>query len=433
MSTFDIILIILFILCVLASAFFSVAEIAFIALQRYKLEHMIETHVKGADQVAALVKRPERLLSTILLGNNFVNTSAATIGAILAVDIWGKSSGPIISIVGVTMLLLVFGDTLPKTTSAHHAETLAVKIVGVIKTISWIFSPVVIVLSWIATAFGKLIGAHTVGGSLISPEEIRSMINAGSRDGTVAKAEAEMLHKVFEFGDRPAREIMVPRTEVVWIEKGSRIEDFFKLYMERPLNRYPVLQDKRDNVVGILSTKDILLALAKGTCDINRSIDDLIRPAYFAPEGKRISEILTEMQDKNYHMCIIVDEYGGTAGIITLTAIVEEIVGDVKDELSGVEKDYEIIDDFTFQIGGSMRIDEVNEEMHLGLPEGDYETVAGFLLKLLGHIPKTGEQIKYKDLKLVVTRMDALKIEEILITKEKHAATTDKIQPGTGN
>jgi putative hemolysin len=253
------------------------------------------------------------------------------------------------------------------------------------------------------------------------------MINVGSREGTFEIAEAEMLHKVFEFGDRPAREIMVPRTEVIWLEKGSRIEDFFKLYVERPLNRYPVFQEKRDNVVGILSTKDILLALARGTCDINRSIDDLVRPAYFAPEGKRISEILTEMQDKNYHMCIIVDEYGGTAGIVTLTAIVEEIVGDVKDELSSMERDYEIIDEYTFQIDGGMRVGAVNEEMRLGLPEGDYDTVAGFLLKLLGHIPKTGEQIKYKDLKLVVTRMSGFKIEEILVTKEKHATTADKV------
>ncbi len=292
------------VICVFASAFFSVSEIAFISLQRFKLEHMLETGVKGAEQVAALIKNPERLLSTILFGNNFVNTAAAALGTALAVSYLGPNSGTIVATLGVTAILLVFGDTLPKTTAAHHAETLSVRLARTVKTISIIFSPVVIVLSWIATAFGKLIGAHTVGGSLISEEEIRTMINVGSRDGTVEKAEAEMLHKVFEFGDRPAREIMVPRTEVVWIEKGTKIEDFFKLYMERPLNRYPVFQEKRDNVIGILSTKDVLMALAKGTCDVDRSIDDLIRPAYYAPESKRISEILTEMQDKNYHMCI---------------------------------------------------------------------------------------------------------------------------------
>jgi putative hemolysin len=426
MNTLDIIYLILLVICILVSGFFSTSEIAFISLQRFKLEHLIESRVKGATLVQSLVKRPERLLSTILLGNNFFNTAAATLGTIIAVKLWG-ASGALIATFGVTVILLVFGDTLPKTTAAHHAETFALKLARAIKTISIIFSPAVIALSWVATGFGKIIGAHTVGGSLVSEEEIRTMINAGSRDGTVQKEEAEMLHKVFEFGDRPAREVMVPRTKVIWLEKGTQIADFFKLYMEYPLNRYPVFEEKRDNVVGIISSKDVLMSLAKGTCDIDKSIDELIRPAYFSPEGKRIGELLTEMRDKSYHMCIIIDEYGGTAGIVTLTQLVEEIVGDVKDELSLMDKDFEIIDDYTFQIDGGMRVDEVNEEMHLGLPEGDYETVAGFVLKLLGHIPKIGEQLRYKDLKLVITHMEGLKIEEILITKEKHAAAADKV------
>jgi putative hemolysin len=426
MSTLNIVYLILFLICILASAFFSVSEIAFISLQRFKLERLLETKTRGASQVALLVKRPERLLSTILLGNNFVNTAASTLGTILAIEYFG-ASGALIATFAVTIILLVFGDTLPKTTGAHHAEAIALKLAGTVKTISIIFSPFVFVLSRFATAFGKLIGAHTVGGSLISEEEIRTMINVGSRDGTVQKDEAEMLHKVFEFGDRPAREVMVPRTEVIWIEKGLTIADFLKIYIEHPLNRYPVFEDMRDNVTGILSAKDVLMSMAKGTCDNTKAIDELIRPAYFAPEGKRIGELLTEMRDNNYHMCIIVDEYGGTSGIVTLTQLVEEIVGDVKDELSVSEKDFEIIDDYTFQIDGTMRIEDVNEEMNLGLPMGDYETVAGFVLKLLGHIPRTGEQLRYKDLKLVITHMSGVKIEEILVTKEKHAASTDKV------
>ena len=199
-----------------------------------------------------------------------MNTSAAALGTILAERHFG-SQGAIISIVGVTIILLVFADTIPKTASAHHAETLAVKLAPAVKTISYIFAPAVFVLSWIARTFGRLVGARTVGGSLISPEEIRTMINVGRKEGSVEKAEAEMLHKVFEFGDRPAREIMVPRTEVIWVQKGTIIADFFKLYMEHPLNRYPVYQDTLDNVVGIISSKDILMSLAKGTCDIEKS------------------------------------------------------------------------------------------------------------------------------------------------------------------
>lgn len=426
METIDIVYIVLFIICVAASAFFSVAEIAFVSLQRFKLEHLIASNVKGAKTVESLVKRPERLLSTILLGNNFFNTSAAALGTTLIVKSIGPT-GVIVATVLVTILLLVFADTLPKTTAAHHAETISVKLGGIIRAISWIFMPVVMILSGISTIFGKLIGAHTMGGSLVSQEEIRTMINAGTRDGTVQKDEADMLHKVFDFGDRPAREVLVPRTEVIWVNQGMKFSEFFKLYMEHPLNRYPVINGNMDNVVGILSAKDVLMSLADGTCNIEKAIDTLIRPAYFAPEEKRIGELLTEMRDKNYHLCVIVDEYGGTAGIITLTQLVEEIVGDVKDELSGFDKEYEIINETTFQIDGSMRIEEINEEMNLILPEGDYETVAGFVLKILGHIPATGEQVRYKDLKLVVSRMEGLKIEEIIITKEKHAATQNKV------
>jgi putative hemolysin len=156
-----------------------------------------------------------------------------------------------------------------------------------------------------------------MGRSLVSEEEIRALITMGHEEGTVEESEAQMLHKVFEFGDRPAREIMVPRTEVIFIEKGSKILDYFQLYIEHPLNRYPVFEEKRDNVIGILSSKDILLSLARGTCDIERTIDDLIRPAFFAYEGKHINEILAEMREKNYHMCIVVDEYGGVAGVLT--------------------------------------------------------------------------------------------------------------------
>jgi putative hemolysin len=430
MSSTELVYIILFIIFACISAYFAAAEIAFVSLQRFKLETMLQNNVKGARLVAHLKEHPERLLSTILLGNNLVNTAMAALGTALDVSFLGEQRGIIVSTILVTIVVLVFGEAIPKTSAAHHAETISVKLAGSIRVISWILYPFVVVLSWITFNFGRIFGARPLGCSLVSEEEIRTMIEAGTRDGTVEESEAEMLHKVFEFGDRPAREIMVPRTEVVFIQKGSTIADFFKLYMEHPLNRYPVFEDRRDNVVGIVSSKDVLMSLARGTCDINRTIDDIIRPAFFAPESKRISEILAEMRDKNYHMCVVIDEYGGVAGIITLTQLVEEIIGDVKDELGTAEKDFEIIDEYTFQIDGSMRIEDVNAEMQLGLPEGDYDTVAGFVLKLLGHIPRTGEQVRYKDLKLVVTRMTGMKIEEILITKEKHAATSDKVQPG---
>jgi len=409
---------VLFVICLLLSAFFSASETSFIALQRIRIEHLLENNVKGAKRVARMIKRPEKLLSTILLGANFANVAAAALGTVLAVSLWGEK-GVLIATVGVTILLLIFSETTPKTIATQHAERLSLILARPIEWLSWLLTPFVIALSWIASGFTKMVGGKPVSRSLASPEEIRTMISVGHKEGTVEEAEAEMLHKVFEFGDRPVREVMVPRPEVISIEQGSKIADFLALYAESPLSRFPVYLENMDNVVGILSVKDVLMAQAKGNITDESTIDNLVRPAYFAPETKRINELFAEMRDENYRMCVVVDEFGGTAGIVSLTRLVEEIVGPVGDELAEVEKEYEVINEYTFQIDGSMRIEEVNEEMELELPEGDYETVAGFVLHLLGHIPKPNEQLRYRGLKLVITEMRGLKIEKILLTKEK--------------
>lgn len=417
MSTIELYLV-LFILCLLLSAFFSSAETAFISLQRIRMRHLVENNVRGARRVARMIERPEKLLSTILLGNNFVNVAAAALGTAVAIELWGER-GILFAAIGVTVLLLVFAETTPKTLATRHAERLSFIFARPIELIAWLFTPFVIVLSWIASGVARLIGGEPVPRSLASEEEIRTMISVGHKEGTVEEAEAEMLHKVFEFGDRPVREVMIPRPDVISIEQGSRLSDFLTLYAEFPLSRFPVYQENMDDVVGILSVKDVLMAQAKGTVTADSQIDEMVRPAYFAPETKRINELFGEMRDKNFRMCVVVDEFGGTAGIVSLSRLVEEIVGPVGDELSQIEKEYEVINEYTFQIDGSMRIEEVNEEMELELPEGDYETVAGFILHLLGHIPRTNEQLKYKDMKLVITEMKGLKIEKILLTREK--------------
>jgi putative hemolysin len=424
MSGIETLYLVLLILCLLLSAFFSTSETAFVSLQRIRLQHLVNTKVRGAKQVARMMEKPERLLSTILLGNNFVNTAAAALATFLAISVWGEQ-GILIATIVVTIVLLIFCETTPKTIATRHAEGLSLALARPIEAISWLLTPFVVALSWIASGFSKLFGGMPVPKSLATEEEIRTMISVGHKEGTVEEEEAEMLHKVFEFGNRPVSEVMVPRTEVVWVEKGTKLADFLNLYAQSPLSRFPVYEDNRDNVVGILSVKDIVMAQAKGTISDDGVIDDLIRPAYFAPETKRISELFAEMRDKNYRMTVVVDEFGGTAGVVSLSRLMEEIVGPVGDELAAIEKEYETINEYTFQIDGGMRIEQANEEMGLELPTGDYETVAGFVLHLLGHIPKQSEQLKYKGLRIVITEMRGRKIEKIVVTKERHAATAD--------
>jgi len=424
MSGIETLYLVLLIVCLFLSAFFSSSETAFISLQRIRIEQMVNTKVRGAKRVARMVEQPEKLLSTILLGNNFVNTAAAALATALAIKFWPEQ-GVIIATIVVTIVLLIFCETTPKTIATRHAEKLSLAFAQPIAAMSWLLTPLVVALSWIASGFSKIFGGTPVPRSLASEEEIRTMISVGHKEGTLEKEEAEMLHKVFEFGNNPVKEVMVPRTEVVWVEKGTKLADFLKLYTRSPLSRFPVYADKMDNVVGILSVKDVLMAQAKKTISSEGVIDELIRPAYFAPETKRISELFAEMRDKNYRMTVVVDEFGGTAGVVSLSRLMEEIVGPVGDELGTIEKEYETLNEHTFQIDGGMRVEEANEEMGLNLPPGDYETVAGFVLNLLGKIPKSGQKIKYKGLKLVITEMKGLKIEKILVTKERHAASAD--------
>jgi putative hemolysin len=426
MSGIETLYLVLLIVCLFLSAFFSSSETAFISLQRIRVQHLVDTKVRGAKRVAKMMEHPERFLSTVLLGNNLVNTAAAALATILAIRLWGEEWGVLIATIIVTIVLLIFCETTPKTIATRHAERLSLTFIGPIEAISWLFTPFVVALSWIASGFAKMFGGKTVPRSLATEEEIRTMISVGHKEGTVEEEEAEMLHKVFEFGNSPVSEVMVPRTEVIWVEKGTKLADFLKLYTQSPLSRFPVYEDNRDNVVGILSVKDIVMAQAKGQINEKSTINELIRPAYFAPENKRISELFAEMRDKNYRMTVVVDEFGGTAGIVSLSRLMEEIVGPVGDELAAIERDYEPIDEHTFSIDGGMRIEEANEEMGLELPTSeDYETVAGFILNLLGHIPKEGERLMYKQLKIAITEMRGKKIEKIRLTKEKHAETAD--------
>jgi putative hemolysin len=409
----------LLVICLVLSAFFSGSETAFISLQRFRLEYLVSTNVKGAKRVAGLIERPERFLSVVLLGNTLVNTAAASLATALAVFWWGDR-GIVYATVVLTFVILVFCEASPKTIAAGHSEKLSLLLSRPLRMVSWLFTPFVVILSWLSSGFTRIAGGTPVPRSIISDEEIRTMISVGREEGTVEEDEARLLHKVFDFGDRPVHEVMVPRLEVTAIPQGATIADFLKLYTEKPLSRFPVYRESMDNVVGVLSVKDVLMARARGNAATDSTIDDLVRPAYFAPETKRINELFFEMRDNNYRMAVVVDEYGGTAGIVSLSRLVEEIVGEVGDELAGVEKDYEVIDEYTYQVDGSMRIEEANQEMELGLPEGeDYETVAGFILYLLGHVPRLNEQLRYRGLKIVITEMKGQKIEKVLLTREK--------------
>lgn len=417
-------LLLAFLVCLALSAFFSSAEAAFIALPKLRIRYLVESGVKGAEKLAKVAEKPERMLATVLLGNNLVNIAAATLGTIMAVARFDLPWGPIIATVGVTALILVFGEVIPKTFAVHHAQRLSLVYVNPLRIIELCFYPFILALERIGLSLTRIVAVSEEDKKLISEGEIRSAISAGESEGVVEQDEAKILHKVFEFTDRPVSKIMVPRTEIAWVAQGTKLSDFLNLYTQGRYSRFPVYKDNTDNVVGILHAKDVLMKLTDGPANKDSAIDDLIRPAYFVPEGKRLGELLAEMRDGGHHAAIVVDEFGGIAGMVTLGQLTEEIVGDIHDELTDKEKDFIVTGDSTFQLDGGFRIEEANEELELNLPSGDYETVAGFILSHLGRIPNHGEQFKYQNLKFVITEMRGMKIAKVIVTREKGAAAS---------
>ncbi len=415
-------LLLAFLVFLALSAFFSSAEAAFIALPKLRIRYLVESGVKGAERLAKLAEKPERFLAIVLLGNNLVNIAAATLGTIMAVSVFGLPWGPIIATVGVTALVLVFGEVIPKTFAVHHSQRLSIIYANPLRIIELCFYPFILALERIGLSLTRIVTLSEEDKRLISEGEIRSAINVGESEGVVEEDEAKILHQVFEFTDRPVSKIMVPRTEIAWVEQGTKLTDFLNLYTQGHYSRFPVYKDNTDNVVGILHAKDVLLKLTDGPQSRNSIIDDLVRPAYFVPEGKRLGELLTEMRDGGHHAAIVVDEFGGIAGMVTLGQLTEEIVGDIHDELTDQEKDFIVTGDSTFQLDGGFRIEEANEELKLNLPSGDYETVAGFILSHLGRIPKQGEHFKYQNLKFVITEMRGMKIERVMVTREQGIA-----------
>ena len=424
----DIWLVVLFVVGLLLAALFCSAETAFISVQKLRLQHLIKIERPGAQAVGKILERPEKFLATVLLGINFFETAVAAMGTLIAVSIWRRNENlaTAIAAIVITFVTLVFAELIPKTFAARYSERLALVYARPFQVVGIILYPFVFVLQHIGIRSTGIVGEEGEPKPTISTEEFHTAIEVGEAEGVVEEKAAEMLHNVFEFGNRPVREVMIPRPDVVSVEKGTTLAGFLDKYALSPLSRYPVYDGNMDNVVGILSIKEVLMAMAKGTVNRESLVDDMLRPAYFTPETKAINQLFVEMKENNYRMAIVVDEFGGTAGAVSLTQLVEEIVGPVGDELARADKDYEAIDESTFQIDGGMRVDEANEEMDLGLPEGEYETVAGFVLHLMGRIPKQGEQLKFHGLKIVITRMRGNKIEEILVAREKVSKTEEK-------
>ena len=430
----DLVSLVLILVFLVFSAFFSSSEAAFLSLQRTRLTHLVTTGVPGAARVARMIQQPERLLSTILLGNNLVNVAFAALVTLLFVSLLGEGrEGQAAAIAtGVaTLALLIVGETIPKTIAVRRAERVAFIYARPLKWVETLLLPLVFILQSATRRVNSLLGGGPARG-LVTEGELRTLIDIGEAEGAFEPTEAEMLENVFRFGDRQVREVMTPRTEIVSIERGATLREFLDVYAENPHTRFPVYKETLDNIVGVISAKDILKAMSAQGIDDGEPVTDVIRDSYFVPETKRIAELFDELRQSGNQMAIAADEYGGLAGLVTLKRLSEEVVGPVGEEGEAPEEEYEAIDRDTFQVDGGMSVDEANEELQINLPEGDFETIAGFALDVLGRIPAEGEQFEYGKLRFEITSMDNLKIGTIKVTRTLSIEEGASVEADTG-
>jgi len=403
----------LLVVCLGLSGFFSASETAFIALPRARLMHLVRSGRPGADRVSHIIQRPERFLATVLLGNNLVNTAAAALATVLALNlITNQGLSVLAATAGVTTFLLLFGETVPKNIAWRRSEKVAFAVSRPIRLVELTLSPVVTLLQLFSTMTNRALGI-SASTPQIGEEEIRTMIAAGAQTGAVDAGEAALLEKVFRFGDRQIREIMTPRPEIVWIENGDNLERFLEVYSEHTHTRFPVYEGSMENVLGVLSVKDILSGMKGLKSEASGPVTKELRPAFFVPETKSVSETFNVMREGGHSVVLTVDEFGGIAGLATLKQMMEVIVGQMGDEGSAPEETVTALGRDAFLMDAGLAISDINEELGLGIPEGDYQTLAGFILDRIGRIPDVGDALEFGDLRFTIRTMERVRIEEV--------------------
>ena len=408
------------------SAFFSSSEAAFLSLQRTRIAHLLSEGVPGARRVANMLNEPERLLSTILLGNNLVNVAFSAVITVVVVNRVGQENeglGVVIATILGTVTLLLLGETIPKTIAFRNSERIAFLYSYPLKWGEFLLLPFVLVLQWITKMLSRRVGGSQDDQRSITEGEFRALIDIGVGEGEFEQDEAERLKGVFRFGDRQVRDVMTPRTEIVFVQRGSTVKEFLTTYAEHSHTRFPVYWDTTDNVVGVLSLKDILRSLAVNGLKDEDSVTDVIRDVHFVPETKRIAEVFDELRKSGNQMAIAVDEFGGVAGLVTLKQLIEDVMGRVGEEGVGTEEEMTLVGRDTYEVDGGMSIDEARDRLELDIEEGDFETVAGWALERLGHIPAAGETFEADGFTVAIIEMDNLKIETLRLTKNRQART----------
>ena len=412
-STENILQIGLLVVLLLGSGFFSASETSLMSLSKIRIRYMEDEGVKGAKLVGSLIEKSSDLLSSILVGNNIVNIAATSVSTSLFISIFGDG-GVAIATAVMTVLVLVFGEITPKTIAANSPEKVAVVVSKPISIIMKITKPIVWIFNLLTGIIFKILGIDNDGVKpFITEEELKAMVNVSHEEGVLEMEEREIINNVFQFGDMQAKEAMIQRLDMVAIDIEDSYDEIIELFKSEKLSRLPVYQESIDDIVGILNIKDIIF-LSDEEIE-NFDIKDYVREAFFTYEFKKITQLLEEMKKEKTQMAIVVDEYGGTAGLLTIEDLVEVIVGDIDDEYDEEEEEIVKINDNEYLVEGSTKISDVNEQLGINLESEEFDSIGGFIIGYLKRIPEENEIIEVEDVKFKVESIDKNRINKIRI------------------
>ena len=356
------------------------------------------------------------MLTALLVGNNIVNVAATVFATAILVQVWGPQRGPLYALIGMTLLLLVVGEITPKTFAAKYADRLAMWVSRPVAWLTVLLSPVIRVLSLLSNLLLWPLGGRVdLASPLVTEEEIRLLVKVGEEEGVIQEDEREMIHSIFEFGDTVAREVMVPRIDMVCVADTDTVADALRVVRAEGHSRLPVYHESIDQIVGVVHVKDLAPFVQDGRGQT--PVKEASRPGYFIPESKPLDSLFREMRRRKAHLAIVVDEYGGTAGLVTIEDLLEEIVGPILDEYDVEEKLFEIVNESVALVDGRVSLEEVNEHLGLDLPVGEVDTVGGFVYSLLGHVPAQGESVTYDGVELFVEGLEGHRVARVRVTK----------------
>ncbi|OQY09418.1 MAG: hypothetical protein B6I28_03120 [Fusobacteriia bacterium 4572_132] len=421
----------LLLVLIILSGVFSASETALTAFKSIELKKIEKENHKKAAVLKLWLKKPNEILTTILLGNNIVNILASSIATVLTGKIlatkFGNYSHPIlITTFLMTTVILIFGEITPKILAKNFPDKISKIVIMPIYYLSIVSFPIIFILTLISKiitrSFGIKMATENV---LITEAEIKSMVIVGEEEGILEKKEKEMIHGVFNFGESSVKDVMVPRINMFAIEGNKTLEEMWDIMLEKGYSRIPVYEEKIDNIIGVVYLKD-LLNIAKEN-KLNKKIKEFVRKAYFVPDSKLLIELLQSFRTKKVHIAIAFDEYSGTVGMVTIEDLIEEIVGEIEDEFDNEEEKIIKKDENKYKIDPFLDIDEINKEIEINIPESEeYDTLGGFIYFKLGRVPEVKDEIKEGNIKITIKKIEKNRILEVEVEVEKEGEENEK-------